>query len=120
VRLGLATGSLRNAAWLQLQAFDLDRYFEDGGFGDDAADRHGLLAVDLSEPAPYSRSSRRSAPDSIRCGCGRPRARGASLPMLSGVGGAVPARRRPFRSSHASRNSSTSGAPEVAGACMLD
>lgn len=45
VRLGLATGNLRSAAWFKLRAFGLDRYFDDGGFADDAEERHDLVAV---------------------------------------------------------------------------
>lgn len=45
VRLGLATGNLRNAAWFKLKAFGLDRYFLDGGFADDAEERHDLVAA---------------------------------------------------------------------------
>jgi phosphoglycolate phosphatase-like HAD superfamily hydrolase len=45
VRLGLATGNLRNAAWFKLKAFGLDGYFRDGGFADDAEERHDLVAT---------------------------------------------------------------------------
>jgi phosphoglycolate phosphatase-like HAD superfamily hydrolase len=45
VRLGVATGNLHSAAWLKLKAFGLDRYFEDGGFADDAEERADLVAV---------------------------------------------------------------------------
>ncbi len=45
VRLGIATGNLRSAAWFKLRAFGLDGYFLDGGFADDAEERHDLVAV---------------------------------------------------------------------------
>lgn len=45
VRLGVQTGNLREAAWFKLKAFDLDRYFLDGGFADDAEERETLVAT---------------------------------------------------------------------------
>lgn len=48
VRLGVQTGNLREAAWFKLKAFDLDRYFLDGGFADDAEERETLLATAIA------------------------------------------------------------------------
>lgn len=39
VRLGLATGNFRGAAFIKLDFFALDDHLTDGGFGDDAEDR---------------------------------------------------------------------------------
>lgn len=48
VRLGVQTGNLREAAWFKLKAFDLDRYFIDGGFADDAEERDKLVATAIA------------------------------------------------------------------------
>lgn len=48
VRLGVQTGNLREAAWFKLKAFDLDRYFIDGGFADDAEERNKLVATAIA------------------------------------------------------------------------
>ncbi|MGE0228482.1 MAG: HAD family hydrolase [Dehalococcoidia bacterium] len=48
VRLGVQTGNLREAAWFKLKAFDLDRYFVDGGFADDAEERDALVATAIA------------------------------------------------------------------------
>lgn len=45
VRVGIVTGNLRRAAEAKLRHFELDRYFADGGFADDAEDRSELVAI---------------------------------------------------------------------------
>ena len=45
VRVGVATGNFRRAAELKLRAFELDRFFADGGFADDAEDRAALVGT---------------------------------------------------------------------------
>lgn len=47
VLLGLLTGNWRGGAREKLERFDLWQYFEVGAFGDDAADRRGLVPVAL-------------------------------------------------------------------------
>lgn len=44
-RLGLLTGNIEQGARLKLDAFDLNRYFLFGGFGDDNEDRNKLLPL---------------------------------------------------------------------------
>ena len=44
-RVGVATGNFRRAAELKLRALDLERYFTDGGFADDAEDRTALVGI---------------------------------------------------------------------------
>jgi phosphoglycolate phosphatase len=46
--IGLLTGNIRRAAQLKLQRFEIDGYFVDGAFGDDAADRNLLGPIALS------------------------------------------------------------------------
>jgi len=41
-RVGLLTGNIAVGARLKLERFNLDRFFEGGGFGDDAPDRRGV------------------------------------------------------------------------------
>ncbi|NIM01450.1 MAG: HAD hydrolase-like protein [Acidobacteria bacterium] len=41
-RVGLLTGNIPLGARLKLERFDLDRFFEGGGFGDDARNRRGV------------------------------------------------------------------------------
>ena len=41
-KLGLLTGNIASGARLKLEAMDLMRYFDGGGFGDDAEDRRGV------------------------------------------------------------------------------
>jgi phosphoglycolate phosphatase-like HAD superfamily hydrolase len=43
VRVGIATGNFRRAADVKLRFFELDGYFADGGFADDAEDRGVLV-----------------------------------------------------------------------------
>lgn len=55
VVLGLGTGNLREAAFIKLRAAGLERYFTDGGFGDDHEERADMLraavqAVRWAEP----------------------------------------------------------------------
>jgi phosphoglycolate phosphatase-like HAD superfamily hydrolase len=45
VSQGLATGNFRKAAFMKLDYFGLDGYLSEGGFGDDAEVRAGLVAV---------------------------------------------------------------------------
>ena len=45
VHLGLLTGNLRRGADLKLRRFDIEHYFADGAFGDDAVDRNHLGPV---------------------------------------------------------------------------
>ncbi len=51
VYLGLITGNLRPTAYIKLEKFGLDGYFETGGFGDDSIERNELsrLAVQRAE-----------------------------------------------------------------------
>ena len=44
-RTGLLTGNIAIGARLKLERFALNRFFEGGGFGDDAADRRGVARV---------------------------------------------------------------------------
>jgi len=44
-RLGVATGNFRRAAERKLRHFELDGYFSDGGFADDAEDRGELVGI---------------------------------------------------------------------------
>jgi phosphoglycolate phosphatase len=55
--LGLITGNLRPTAFIKLEKFGLDVYFETGGFGDDSIDRNELskLAVQRAEKLYNSR-----------------------------------------------------------------
>jgi phosphoglycolate phosphatase len=43
--LGLLTGNIEQGARIKLGAFDLNRYFPVGAFGDDNEDRNGLLPI---------------------------------------------------------------------------
>jgi phosphoglycolate phosphatase len=43
--LGLLTGNIEHGAMIKLQAFDLERYFEIGAYGNDDADRNRLLPI---------------------------------------------------------------------------
>ncbi len=43
--LGLLTGNIEQGAMIKLGAFDLDRYFEAGAYGNDDADRNRLLPI---------------------------------------------------------------------------
>lgn len=45
VRVGIATGNFRRAADAKLRHFGLDRYFQGGGFADDAEDRAALVGI---------------------------------------------------------------------------
>lgn len=45
VRLGLLTGNVEEGAWIKLRAVELDRYFDDGGFASDHADRRVIARV---------------------------------------------------------------------------
>ena len=44
-QLGLLTGNIEQGARIKLGAFDLNRYFSDGAFGDDNEDRNALLPI---------------------------------------------------------------------------
>lgn len=44
VCLGLATGNFSLSAWLKLQYYGLDRFFQTGGFGEDSDDRTQIVA----------------------------------------------------------------------------
>jgi len=43
--LGLLTGNIEQGAMIKLEAFDLDRYFETGAYGNEHADRNRLLPI---------------------------------------------------------------------------
>lgn len=43
--LGLLTGNIEQGAMIKLKAFDLDRYFDVGAYGNDDADRNRLLPI---------------------------------------------------------------------------
>jgi len=43
--LGLLTGNIEQGAMIKLEAFDLDRYFDIGAYGNDDADRNRLLPI---------------------------------------------------------------------------
>lgn len=43
--LGLLTGNIEQGAWIKLSAFNLNRYFPVGAFGDDSEDRNRLLPI---------------------------------------------------------------------------
>lgn len=45
VRLGLATGNFRRSAMMKLSHYDLDGFFDEGGFGDDDPDRAAMVRV---------------------------------------------------------------------------
>jgi phosphoglycolate phosphatase-like HAD superfamily hydrolase len=45
IALGLATGNIRAGASLKLDYYGLGHYFLDGGFGDDAEERSGVVAI---------------------------------------------------------------------------
>lgn len=47
-QLGIITGNARDAAWLKLKHFDLDSFFEFGGYGDDSPDRNVVAAQAVS------------------------------------------------------------------------
>ena len=44
VRMGLATGNFREAAFIKLQRYGLDEFFEEGGFGGDHPERPEVVA----------------------------------------------------------------------------
>lgn len=45
VRLGLATGNFRHAAMMKLAHYGLERFFPDGGFGEDSEDRAEVVEL---------------------------------------------------------------------------
>ncbi len=45
VEVGLATGNFRQAAWLKLQRYGLEGFFQEGAFGEDAEERAQLVAL---------------------------------------------------------------------------
>ncbi|MFA7248747.1 MAG: HAD family hydrolase [Dehalococcoidia bacterium] len=49
VVLALATGNIREAAFMKLRSVDLDRYFEGGGFGDEHESREEMLRAALRD-----------------------------------------------------------------------
>lgn len=51
LRLGLATGNFRRAAFMKLRYFGLDGHLSQGGFGDDAEDRGELVGVAIERLA---------------------------------------------------------------------
>ena len=51
VRLGLATGNFRRGAELKLAHYGIDRFFLDGGFGDDSEDRAELVRAAIERLA---------------------------------------------------------------------
>ena len=51
VGMGLATGNFRHSAFMKLTHFGLDGYLNDGGFGDDAEERSGLVGVGIERIA---------------------------------------------------------------------
>ena len=48
VQLGLETGNFREAAFIKLNRYGLDAFFEDGGFGGDHSERHQVIAAAIS------------------------------------------------------------------------
>lgn len=60
IDLGLVTGNIYNNAYSKLKAFELDTYFEIGGFGCDSSDRNllPLIAIDrANKKAGYRKFS---------------------------------------------------------------
>ena len=53
-RIGLLTGNIAVGARLKLERFDLDRFFEGGGFGDDAPDRRAVARAARADMARRS------------------------------------------------------------------
>ncbi len=53
-RTGLLTGNIAVGARLKLERFDLNRFFEGGGFGDDAPDRRGVARAAREDMARRS------------------------------------------------------------------
>lgn len=51
VRLGLATGNFRRAAFMKLGHLGIDSYFAEGGFADDAEDRGEMVGVAIARLA---------------------------------------------------------------------
>ena len=47
LKTGILTGNWKQAAYIKLAHFDLDKYFGFGAFGDDAVNRNDLLAYAL-------------------------------------------------------------------------
>ena len=58
VRIGLATGNFRHAAFIKLRHFGLDGYLSEGGFGDDAEDRNHVIRVAIKRLANGNRINR--------------------------------------------------------------
>ena len=63
IAIGLLTGNWRQGAEVKLSRFDLGRFFAFGAFGDDAADRRGLVPVALERAA--GRTGKRFAPAEV-------------------------------------------------------
>ncbi|MDP3769072.1 MAG: HAD hydrolase-like protein, partial [Dehalococcoidia bacterium] len=61
VRLGLATGNFRDAAFTKLRYFGLEGYLSEGGFADDAEDRGELVGIAIERVA----NGRRTGPADI-------------------------------------------------------
>ena len=55
VTLGLLTGNFQDGAWVKLSRFDLGSFFPFGAFGDDAADRRGLVPVAFERARHHAR-----------------------------------------------------------------
>ncbi|MEM8998288.1 MAG: HAD family hydrolase [Acidobacteriota bacterium] len=55
VTLGLLTGNFQAGAWVKLSRFELGRFFPFGAFGDDAADRRGLVPVAHERAGAHAR-----------------------------------------------------------------
>ena len=53
-RVGLVTGNIPLGARLKLERFDLNRFFEGGGFGDDAPNRRGVARAAREDMARRS------------------------------------------------------------------
>ena len=49
VQLGLETGNFKEAAFIKLRKYGLDRYFEAGGFGGEHTQRHQLVASAIAD-----------------------------------------------------------------------
>jgi phosphoglycolate phosphatase-like HAD superfamily hydrolase len=57
VRIGLATGNFRQAAFMKLRHFGLDAFLREGGFGDDAEDRAAMVGVAIDRVANGARAN---------------------------------------------------------------
>jgi len=76
VSLGLLTGNFEEGAWLKLRHFEIDRYFQYGGFGDNHFDRNDVarMAYEAShrhlgrQVEPHDVWVIGDTPSDVRCG----------------------------------------------------